>query len=215
MQVDRSRFLALTAAMAAGGCAPSTPAKPGGGELEPAGSGDAIVHVAAPVDTYSPPVEGQKTDPVPRPDVTAYSPERASMLASTCRSLKPGPGPVCESFEDTKVECEGFEQVLEARAAEKAVECLQSKSGKPQICDFTVATKCFESALRYGPSEPTAAARCQPIVSQCAQWQHSPQLTLSSCRTAIGAVKPDRREALIACMAEACTLDSCFYAIRP
>ncbi|MBI4953497.1 MAG: hypothetical protein HY908_15830 [Myxococcales bacterium] len=214
MQVDRSRFLALTAALATG-CAPGEPAKQPT-ELDASAAGDPlVVHVAPPADTYSPSLEPRSGEPQTPPETPAYAPERTSALAATCRGLKPGPGPVCESFEDTKLECEGFEQALETRVAEKAVECLAQKSGKAQICDFSAATNCFASALRYGGSEPTAASRCGPIVTQCAQWSQPPQLSMSSCRSAIGAVKPERREALIACMAESCTLDGCYYAIRP
>ena len=207
MKVDRARFLALTATMAAGSCAPAEPSKVPGDD-EPA------VKVAAPLASYTPEVDLRAPD---APDVEAvprYAPDGPSQLAQLCRGLKPGPGPHCESFEDTKWECENYDKSLDERVAEKAVACLADKSGRPQICDFSVASSCFMSALRFAPSVPSAGASCGPIVSQCSQWSSPPPITLAQCRAAASAVKPERRDMMLACMAEGCSIDGCLYSIR-
>ena len=97
VQIDRTRFLLLTATIAS--CAP-----------QPADTADAEVEM---VD-----IEPSGNDPfVVERTSSAGEPEQKD---AQCRALRPPPGPHCESFDETVEDCQRYRAVLEPTAAEQA-----------------------------------------------------------------------------------------------
>jgi hypothetical protein len=191
MQIDRTRFLLLTATIAA--CAP-----------KPADTADADVNT---VD-----IEPSGNDPfVVERTGSAGEPEEVD---AQCKALKPGPGPHCESFDDTVEDCAKYRAVLEPTAAEQASACLASKSGSKAICEFGVSSTCFMAgASKVSPSQESVRA-CLDLVSQC---RHKPgaDLTLPGCRAAYSAVRNEQRNALVTCFTESCSVRNCFWSLEP
>ncbi len=137
----------------------------------------------------------------------------AARLAEACQRLKPPPGPHCESFHSTMEECEIYGRALQPAAAERAVDCLAAKSGRQDICTYDAAGQCFVVGTLAIHPEPDATAPCQTVLNHCGGGSmHSAQdLNAMTCRTALSAVKTDRRDVLISCMNESCTVGGCLF----
>ncbi|MDI1429848.1 hypothetical protein [Polyangium sorediatum] len=222
MQIDRSRFLLLTATMASGAC---------GGAAQP-GAGDPVV--AAPVVTL--PEEEKPASAVPRG--VAGSPggtgaDEPSAIVATldgtgvtgledlvtcdddgvapkgCSTLR-APGPQCESFTDTRDMCGKLAHGLKPSVAEKAVDCLLAKSGKQSICSFDAANQCGMSAVRKASCvEPSTQSACSPAVKACGG-----RLAMKECQALLSAVTSKNRQNMIACVTEGCSIDYCMYSVE-
>jgi len=211
MHVDRARFLLLTASIATGSCTPPS------GARAPASDGD--VEVAPPSIAIDPaadePLPNQApTEPaVDQGEPIDHDARLATRLAETCQTLKPPPGPHCESFHSTVEECEIFGRVLRPEAAERAVECLVAKSGHHDICTYEAAGQCFIVGSLAVHPEPDTTKPCTRVLSNCGSGGMHPSQDLNAmtCRTALSAVKSDRREILVSCMNESCTIGGCLY----
>jgi hypothetical protein len=225
MQIDRARFLLLTASMAGGACA-SSPATPR--------SEDQPLKVAAPQMTVAADPAGAAIPP-PREEPPITAEEATAAVGPTegpaeeeeftgrgncdnsigfpgdCSTIRPPPGPQCESFEDTKETCGRMRANFAPRVAEKAVACLLSSSGTRRICDFGKADACAVSAIRSACVDSRTAQICKPIVDQCARMRHGQALTMNECQAAISSVKAKARGSMISCISEGCSLDGCVY----
>jgi hypothetical protein len=222
MQIDRSRFLMLTASLAAGGCSGSQPqalevpeqtvvviAPPPVEPMEPVGK-DAVV-AAEPVEPPMPPLIGPvEEDPLDAEELAlvaaAGSCGNDRGRVSSCRTLRP-PGPMCESFDDTLDLCDGFATGMQPRAAEKAVACLLARSGQRSICQFDVGQKCAVEALKSVCLEPYSDQPCRTVMVSC----RGTKLTQQQCQRALSAVKGRNRLQLLTCISEGCSVDYCFY----
>ncbi|MDI3287734.1 hypothetical protein [Polyangium sp. 15x6] len=221
MQIDRSRFLFLTATMASGAC---------GGAAQP-GAGDPVV--AAPVVTLpgeDNPAESRTAAGSPgQPGVGEPSEEVRATLegagsSSTdepsvcddggpapkgCDTLR-APGPQCESFFDTREMCGKLAQGLKPRVAEKAVDCLLAKSGKQSLCSFDIANQCGMSAVRKASCvEPSTQSACAPAVKACGG-----RLAMKDCQALLSSVNRKNRENMLACVTEGCSIDYCMYSVE-
>ena len=201
MQVDRKRFLALAASIAAcssgqvGLDGPITVAAPS--ELSPGATGD------------EPLPNGEANDEEPTVGLAGGDDDA---LRRQCRTLKPPPGPHCESFEDTKLDCETYADALEEDAAQRATHCLVQRSGREAICRYEALQDCFRAALRSADPDPAARSRCTSLVSGCASARWSAgDLTLSSCTRAFAAVKTRHESLLASCIAEGCSIGGCIW----
>jgi hypothetical protein len=231
MHVDRSRFLWLTAAIASASCAPKEAGRAPLAPPETAGGQPLVVVQAEP----PPPDRGQASggrfdganadpdersdnppDVAPQPSARQPGAPARSVLAEQCRSIRPPPGPQCESIDTTPGECQGYERMLGPEAAARATLCLTSKSGKRSICKFGVTADCFLEGSRAAPVAPQAQAACAPVVRQCAanRWGE-PDMTTANCVATFSAVRPDLRGTLLSCMAEGCSVGSCLYGLEP
>lgn len=239
MHVDRARFLVLTTTMAASGCGSGSEAARSEVPREPAtapvvdvpGALPDQVLVAEPQDgpgtagtawrepggpARVPEVEpAPELQPLPQVPAGIDTPEQGAVL-SLCRSLRPPPGPQCESFDTTPGECETYARVLEPPAAERAARCLQRKSGTQAICQFGVTAKCFLEGARGTPTGPAADRPCAALLKQCAgaRWRE-PDVTAANCSAAVSAVRPRYQPLLISCMSEGCGIANCFYSLSP
>lgn len=219
MQIDRSRFLLLTATMASGAC---------GGASQPA-AGDPVI--AAPVVTLpeedkpsgearavaGSPGEsgaGEPSDAVQktlRGDDEGDDPsmcDDGGAAPKGCSTLR-APGPQCESFTDTRDMCGKLAHGLKPRVAEKAVDCLLAKSGKQSICSFDAANQCAVSAVRKACIEPSTQSTCSPLVKACGG-----RLAMKDCQALLSSVNDKNRRNMIACVTEGCSVDYCMYSVE-
>jgi hypothetical protein len=231
VQIDRAAFLLLTAAIA---CRTKEPPRPVTTlDLPPP---------PAPVDaSVPPPAEDAASTPVAEATVTAGSddgeeletpfpgaatmPLARTIHGQTCDAadnlkgipdpcLLWAPGPACESFSDTKAECQKLGRFLTPRAAQKTIECLRDKSGTADICLFNVGPLCFLQALGSVcvDTSPSVEATCQRVMQTCERFDaRGRHVTLDGCKVALSAALPAKREAFATCVEESCSLVPCFY----
>lgn len=225
MQIDRSRFLLLTATIAGGAC--------GSGQAAPQGGGPVVAApvVALPSEETGEKNEGRASSSA-KPEVSAAEGEGDPIAAlgggskagggdddasmceeggvppKGCNTLR-APGPQCESFLDTKGMCTKLARGLKPRVAEKAVDCLLAKSGKQSICDFRVGSECAMSAVRKACIEPSTQSTCAPVVRAC-----SGNLSMKDCQSLLSAVEAKHRRSMVSCMTEGCSIDYCMYDIE-
>jgi hypothetical protein len=216
MHIDRAKFLALTASLAAG-CVPQTP--PPQDQPATVVGPTALVHVQAPPPAPPPP------DPKDDEPALANQPESeteyeepsfvagegrtrrpASGPALSCAQLRAPPGPFCESFDTLHEDCETIVGSLEQGVAQRTIRCLQAKSGTRQICDMLVTPRCAERALAGVPRRASTVQPCRGVAAACGGgvWQ-------SKCETFLSAVVPPMDAHLINCMTEGCELTACFF----
>lgn len=222
MQIDKSKFLLLTASIAGGAC----------GSNSSSASGGAIV-VAAPIVALPGPESTAIASP--RPTSTAKSGQAISGDEETlaaldktpagsvddssmceeggaaptgCGTLR-APGPQCESFSDTKMMCGKLARGLRPRVAEKAVDCILAKSGKQAVCDFNLANQCAMTAMQKGCIEPSTQASCNQLVRTCGG-----TLQMRDCQVLLSSVTTKNRRNMMACMTEGCSADYCMYNVE-
>lgn len=230
MQIDRSRFLMLTASIAAGGCSgsqqpapvevpeqqvvviapvlpPPTPAPQAVASAEP----EAVEAEAVPAEPPGPSDE-DAFDAADRE--LAQAPATCGNTKGTvgaCTGLR-APGPSCESFFDTREQCNGFVRGMQPRAASKAVACLLARSGKREICQFDAAQKCAVEAIKSVCIEPYSDQPCRTMMSFCRGGRFG-NITQQQCQRALSAVKGQYRPQLLSCMTESCSADYRFYSL--
>jgi hypothetical protein len=212
MHVDRTRFLALTAAIAAvfgcnSGPPPSAPS----------------AQSAAPEDSPPPPPASTTAlDPVPPPPPSPEDPtvpEQAQAKSEReCEALQPAKGVPCEpgeGFEEIRNACVRLKHAFLPRIADRAMSCLRAKSGTSAICTYAGVNDCASRAMQSAAVDTSSLAACRPIVDQCVG-QPAPdhdgvtRVTLSSCRSALASVAPELRPRMLACMSEGCGVADCF-----
>ncbi len=232
MQIDRARFLFLTASLAGnaaplamGGCsatptdvsAPPAPT-PTGPELvvaDPGQTGESTesettLAVGDSTSSSSTPSEPAPLQTPQNPAPGACNNDVGTVPA--CSINKP-PGPSCESFADTKASCKGYKSALRDAIAARAVTCLNSASGTQDICDYSKSEACASAAVRTACIQPSTFNQCSPIVAACAGSSWS-KLTMQECQQLLSAVKDNKRQTMVTCMTEGCSIDSCTWMMR-
>ncbi len=209
MQIDRSRFLLLSATIAAGST--SALASCGG----PSANVD-NVRVATPVEVE--PATGDEpviADPVTKVEPGSTGPLDDKALRQLCEQLEPPPGPHCESFFDTKNDCPMLIDGLESEAAEKAVSCLTSRSKTDAICNYDALQDCFLVGTSDAIDEPRHRDRCTNAVTACSgyRWARG-DLTQESCGSVLAAVKDHLENDMFSCIMEGCGIGSCVWRLR-
>jgi hypothetical protein len=124
------------------------------------------------------------------------------------------PGPTCESFMDTKSQCDATRSWLKPRIAEKAVQCHLAKSGTPAICKFNLVTDCVTEALSSACIDPAAVTTCKQVMNKCGTNKHG-KLTDDACAAAVSAVSDAQRTKFVSCITEFCRFETCFYHLVP
>jgi hypothetical protein len=220
MRVDRSKFLALTATLAAS-CAQRTPPP----QEQPATvvATGAVVHVDAPppAEPIFPDEVANQTQPTAQPDeelegpwaapqpaAEGYAPPQrpVSGAALACAQLRAPPGPHCESFHSLQAECESIVGALEPGAGQRAINCLLAKSGTRAICDFVATPKCAEQSLSGVPLRPATTRLCRSVARNCGRG-----ITQGKCESFLSAVAPPNDAQLVTCLTESCSLTPCFF----
>ena len=221
MHIDRSRFLLLTASISAGACSAGPPAPTG--KVEVAAPPTIFVAEAPeeedadeePKETRATAAKdaGGEASPVVEVEIAMSGPcDATAGTPGKCDTLR-APGPQCESFSDTKEMCGRWQKGFTPKVAEKAVACLQSMSGKRDICDFQRPHRCALAALPSACADPGVSVACDTIMAGCTGAQYG-NLTRPICHAALSAVTPTNRPRLATCMTEGCSADYCFWDIQ-
>jgi len=223
MQIDRTRFLLLTATMASGACGSSSPSSSSSAPVvaappmllssaeDGATSGDRAGKAGKPGGT------NQGEDPVlaslePREGGGEVddpsSCDDGGSPPKGCGTLR-APGPHCESFADTQEMCSSLAHGLLPRVATRAVDCILAKSGTQAICNFDLANRCAMAAVLGACVDPSTQSMCAPAVRDC-----SGRLSMKECQSLLSAVQKRNRRAMIACVSEGCSIDYCMYDVE-
>lgn len=224
MQIDRSRFLLLTATIAGGACGSNSASSSGGPVVVaspivalpgPENSATASSGAAGPAKSAQGNVvagDDEKLAALDRSPGAAVDDgsmcDEGGVAPTGCGTLR-APGPQCESFSDTKRTCGKLARGLRPRVAEKAVDCFLAKSGKQTICDFNLASQCAVAAVQRGCVEPSTQATCAPLVRGCGG-----SLQMRDCQALLSSVNSKNRRNMISCMTEGCSIDYCVYDIE-
>jgi hypothetical protein len=213
MQIDRTRFLLLTASIA-GGCSPAPPVELPA-QPEPPATTSELVVAQGPVD---PPPAPTADAVAPRPTAT-QQPQVASGACdndtgtvAAC-SIQGPPGPSCESLSDTKAACKSYKTGLRGAIAAKAVACLNKVSGTADICDYTKSESCATEAIRSACVQPSTFNACSGVMATCGGMSWS-KLSMQDCQQLLSATKDGKRKAMISCMTEGCSIESCTWQLR-
>lgn len=207
MQIDRSRFLFLTASLAAAACNQPRPSgTPDTGSVDPAvsnqsgdtgsattgqtGGSEAVWLEIEPGTEDKKQVFGSADC-----DNTIGRPPPCSLSA---------PGPHCESFDSTLRTCQSFPEIMQARAAEAAVNCMMAASGSWEVCEWSITQTCAAAGLQATCVEPSTRPECDSISSQCGG-----SLDVFTCQQALSAVKPHRMAQAASCIREFCEVSWC------
>ncbi len=218
MQIDRARFLLLTASLAGGGCSASPVTSGASGPPEPVPTGTELVVPEVPdttdtTTTSAPETTSSVADTGPvQPQTPPGQCDNDVGTVPACSIAKP-PGPFCESFSDTKANCKSFKTSFRAAVAAKAVACLNATSGTQDACDFSKSESCAAEAIRSACVQPSTFNACSPVVSQCASYSWS-KLSMGDCQSLLSAVKDGKRQSMITCMTEGCSIESCTWMLR-
>jgi hypothetical protein len=201
MQVDRSRFLLLTASLAAAACnQPSAALSPDTGGVDPARSQDA-----------SPDAPSSTGDPAVWLEIEPGSEDRQAR-ADACDNTVGTPAPCalrppaghCESFDMTERLCANLSTILQPRAAEAAVACMASVSGTARVCEWDLWGECVAAGTQASCVEGSTEAECDAISSQCGG-----SLDTFSCQQTLSAVRPQHRSGIASCVREFCEVSYC------
>lgn len=204
MHVDRSRFLLLTASLAA--CtnpkvAPD-PANPGttGAGSSTSSSVNATSGEATSSSVWLE-IEPGTEDPAQRFDPGACN--NSIGTPKSCESLS-APGPQCESFFESQRFCEMFPRAMRPRAAEAAVDCMLAMSGSQAICDWTAWQTCVEAGMRASCVEPATHSLCSSVSAACGGG-----VDVFACQQAIAAAPVGDAQRVSSCIQEFCEVPFC------
>jgi hypothetical protein len=205
MHVDRSRFLFLTASLAAAACnQPGRAASPDTGGVDPARSNSSADAEPAKTSGDGPSVwleiePGTEDKPAgsgdPNCNNTVGSPK-------TC-SLSPPPGH-CESFDSTVRLCGSFAGFMQPRAAEAAVDCMLAASGTSRICEWELWNECVGAGLQASCIDASTRPECESISSQCGG-----SIDVFTCQQALSSVRPQHVGSVASCVREFCEVTFC------
>lgn len=204
MHVDRSRFLLLTASLAAAACnqpnQPKAAATPDTGGVEPARSndGDPSKHSGDPT-VWLEIEPGTEDQPTRAADPNCDNQVGA---ARTC-SLSP-PAGHCESFDSTVMLCNSFAGFMQPRAAEAAVDCMLAASGTQRICDWMLWEECVGAGLQASCADPATRPECDSISSHCGG-----SIDAFTCQQALSSVRAHQVDQLASCVREFCEVTFC------
>lgn len=243
MKVDRSKFLLLTSALFAA-CGSRTEAPSAGGAVvippQPpppptASAAGAAVKEATPdagrIAEAPLAVDDDEDDEAPYEPWpgTADPPLAKTVHAQSCDasenakgkavacSLRPAPGPSCESFSETRGDCPKLSRWLVPRVAERAAACLNAKSGKRDICLFNIGPSCVIESLSSVclDGSPKITSSCERVMARCRKVdRESRHMTTAACKAAMSAILPVSQPKFVTCAAESCDLVPCLIAAQ-
>jgi hypothetical protein len=209
MHVDRSRFLFLTASLAAAACNQAHSASPdtaSGAKAARANNGDeasepsgARVAQADPSAVWLEIEPG--TEDKPRPSVDGDCSNSVGRAKSCALQA---PSSHCESFDSTMSLCQAFPNFMQPRAAEAAVDCMLAASGTEAICDWQIWQICTGAGLQATCVDPALRPGCESISSTCGGG-----LDVFTCQQALSSVRPQHVERVASCIQEFCEVSFC------
>lgn len=208
MHVDRSRFLFLTASLAAAACnqAQTVASPDAGGKTARATSSRASEASESEVARSSgdPSVWLEiepGTEDKPRPDADA---DCSNSVGHPKGCSLTAPSSHCESFDSTLGLCRAFPEFMQPRAAEAAVDCMLAASGTQAICDWQLWQQCTGAGLQATCVDPNMRPGCDSMNSHCGGG-----LDVFTCQQALSAVQPQHVERVASCIQEFCEVSFC------
>jgi hypothetical protein len=212
MQVDRTRFLMLTSALAAA-CARSPGVASGGkpppGEVASGGASGqpGVVDV---------PEAAGETEEEQAPASRGGCDDMSGRPPS-CNDMRL-PGPTCEQGMNVPPNvCNAIAKVAKPRIAAEVMGCLVDRSkegGKCGPSDWT--GDCAIRALDKVCSVDRAHEKeCKEIETRCGQYKYrsGPPLTAEQCVRFVSAVLPAEQRSALTCVSEGCGVDYCFVSL--
>jgi hypothetical protein len=203
MHVDRSRFLFLTASLAAAACnKPQTAETPDTGGVDPARSRGSTEGSPAQSTGGSQvwlEIEPGTEDKPPKVDPNCNN---AVGSPKSC-SLSAPPGH-CESFDSTQQLCNSFANFMQPRAAEAAVDCMLAASGTQRICEWEIGNECAGAGMQASCIDPATRPECDSISSFCGG-----SLDVFTCQQALSSVRPHNIPNVVSCVRESCEVSWC------
>jgi hypothetical protein len=205
MHVDRSRFLFLTASLAAAACnQPQSASTPDSGGVDPARSRGTTTE-ATPAKTTGDPsvwleIEPGTEDKPPGP----ADPNCNNQVGSPKSCTLSAPPGHCESFDSTVMLCNSFVNFMQPRAAEAAVDCMLAASGTQRICDWELWNECSAAGMQATCVDPATRPECDSISSFCGG-----SLDVFTCQQALSAVRPNNIQTVASCVREFCEVSWC------
>lgn len=203
MHVDRSRFLFLTASLAAAACnQPQPGTSPDSGGVDPARSG-----------TGAEPSTGSgsggsnvwlEIEPGSEDQPPAVDPNCNNQVGSPPPCKLSPPAGHCESFEWTQMLCSSFASFLQPRAAEAAVDCMVSASGTWRVCEWDFWNECTGAGLQASCIDPATRSECASISSSCGG-----MMDMFTCQQALSSVRPQHVASVASCVREFCEVGFC------
>ena len=202
MHIDRSRFLLLTASLAALGCDQRPSAvTPDTGASEPTSNaaGDSASEDPAQPSVWLE-IEPGSEDPTRPP---AGSCDNRVGEPAPCASIK-SPGSQCESFHSTQQLCQALPKFMQPRPAEATVDCLLAASGTQRICSWDTWQQCVGAGLQATCVDAQTRLHCQSLSSACGG-----SVDVFECQQGMSAVTPTYTTRLASCIQEFCEVASC------
>jgi hypothetical protein len=179
MEIDRSRFLLLAAAISSG-----TAAVVGGCKVD------------RPADSAANTTPAASTTPeTPHGDPCVEVDERVAAM------LPCGEGYAMSA--DPRRYCKRFEKSFVPAVSARAARCL-TELGRDQVCgyDRCSAFECGLAALRKAGKDPSVAALCAPTI-ECGE------ATVEECETYLPGMNEAARNAVVSCLRTRCDLYTC------
>ncbi len=199
MQIDRSRFLFLTASLAAAACnQPKPAASPDTGGVDPASSNNANASSGGSAVWLE--IEPGTEDKQAAPGDANCN----NQVGSPAQCKLSAPAGHCESFDSTQRLCDSLATIMQPRAAEAAVDCMLAASGTQRICDWVFWNECVGAGMQASCIEPATRSECDSISSMCGG-----SLDPFSCQQAISSVRPEHQLHVATCIREFCEVSFC------
>ncbi len=217
MQIDRARFLLLTASLAGGGCSSNPPTDP----AIPPTPTETGAEVAVPAPPIRPPPRRRPRPPSPRPPAPPRRPHRSRSPARATTTRPPSPRAPSPRLQGRTARAS-----RKRRRAANPTRTASAARSRRRPCSASTrraASRTSATGRRRRNVRPRPFARhvfspstfnqCSPLVSQCAsnQWN---KLTIDDCQRLLSSVKDGKRQAMLTCMAEGCAIDSCTWSLR-
>lgn len=194
MHIDRSRFLLLTASLAALGCnqrAPSPTARAATpGQPEPS----------------QPPPLWLEADQAEAPELADGDQcgDEVEPVPS-CASLQPSPT-ICSMIPIDIERCSVYATSLVPRAAGPVVSCLLESSGTHDMCLYDTWSSCLDRGVAQACPDASAVPICASLVADCGA-----EVDAHKCEQAFSALRPEFTEAMISCVLEFCDPRFCIF----
>ena len=228
MQVDRTKFLHLAAAMAGSIVACGTKPEPQSAIMVPveapqdAGS-SAPLAVGPPAATTS---ERPVTPPSDPDDQAPSAPVASSPNASagiwalsydpsakakSCSDLK-CPGPTQEGMSALRNACKTIEKRLATEPFQRFMTCMMGYNNTRNTCDLMKVGEspgeCLHEWYATPKIDPATAAKCKPIVAACGGPKRSVHaskgITMDECQKVLSVTNPKSEAKMIHCATEYC-----------
>jgi hypothetical protein len=202
MHVDRSRFLFLTASLAAAACnQPQSAATPDSGGAEPARSGN--TGGAEPTSSGGSSV-WLEIEPGTEDKPPVVDPNCNNQVGSPAACKLSPPAGHCESFEWSQQLCASFPKFMQPRAAEAAIDCMLAANGTWRVCEWDFWLECTGAGMQASCVDPGTRSECASISSQCGG-----SLDVFTCQQAFSSVRPQHVSSLASCVREFCEVGFC------